>query len=298
MPSIINATTVSGVAITGDNSGNLALQTNNGNTAVTIDTSQNVGIGTSTITSSAGWTPKLVLSGTSAAAIVKGINSQEVSVGSSDGMYFDCLGATTGSNNNFIFRNSSSNSSFSASERMRITSSGEVLIGRTSSLNSESFAIRGVAGDANNYLMTMQSQATSVAVTMIAFYDGAGTFCGQVYIDTSANTTYYSTSSDYRLKENVAPMAGALAKVQQLNPVTYNWKKSGKKGQGFIAHELKEVVPECVIGEKDAVDKDGNIMPQMVDTSFLVATLTAAIQELNAKVEAQAVRIAELEGVK
>jgi hypothetical protein len=57
-------------------------------------------------------------------------------------------------------------------------------------------------------------------------------------------------------------------------------------------------VPDCVVGDKDEVDADGNIKPQGVDTSFLVATLTAAIQELNAKVDAQAVRIAELEGAK
>jgi hypothetical protein len=143
--------------------------------------------------------------------------------------------------------------------------------------------------------MTMQSQATTQSVTMIAFYDGSNTFCGQIYIDAGANVTYYATSSDYRLKENVAPMTGALAKVQQLNPVTYNWKKSGKESQGFIAHELQEVIPEAVIGEKDAVDKDGNIMPQMIDTSFLVATLTAAIQEQQQIINDLKLRIETLE---
>jgi hypothetical protein len=96
-----------------------------------IDSSGNVGIGTSTITSGAGWTPRLVLSGTSAAAVIKGANSQEVSVGSSNGMYIDCLGNTTGSNNNIIFRNTASNSTFSASERMRIDSSGNVMVAKT-----------------------------------------------------------------------------------------------------------------------------------------------------------------------
>jgi hypothetical protein len=180
-------------------------------------------------------------------------------------------------------------------ERMRIADGGSLLVGRTASINSEQFAVRGPAGDANNWLMTLQSQATSVSVTMIAFYDGSNTFCGQVYIDAGANVTYYATSSDYRLKENVAPMTGALAKVQQLNPVTYNWKKSGKESQGFIAHELKEVVPECVIGEKDAVDENGNIVPQMVDTSFLVATLTAAIQEQQQIINDLKLRIETLE---
>jgi hypothetical protein len=95
----------------------------------------------------------------------------------------------------------------------------------------------------------------------------------------------YATTSDYRLKENVAPMTGALAKVAQLKPVTYKWKSDGSAGQGFIAHELQAIVPDCVTGEKDAVDENGKPKYQGVDTSFLVATLTAAIQELKAEVD-------------
>jgi hypothetical protein len=77
----------------------------------------------------------------------------------------------------------------------------------------------------------------------------------------------------------------------QLKPVTYTWKESGKTSQGFIAHELQAIVPECVVGEKDAVDKDGNPDYQNLDTSFLVATLTAAIQELKTLVDAQSALI-------
>jgi hypothetical protein len=93
-------------------------------------------------------------------------------------------------------------------------------------------------------------------------------------------------------------MQNALATVAQLKPVTYNWKADGSDGQGFIAHELQAVVPDCVTGEKDAVDADGNPVYQGVDTSFLVATLTAAIQELKAIVDAQAVEIEALKGAK
>jgi hypothetical protein len=105
-------------------------------------------------------------------------------------------------------------------------------------------------------------------------------------ISVTSSATAYNTSSDYRLKENIQPMTGALAKVAALKPCTFNWKANGSAGQGFIAHELAEVVPDCVIGEKDAVNKDGSINPQGVDTSFLVATLTAAIQELRAEFDA------------
>jgi hypothetical protein len=90
-------------------------------------------------------------------------------------------------------------------------------------------------------------------------------------------------------------MTDALATVAALKPVTYNWKVDGSASQGFIAHELQAVVPDCVTGEKDAVDDEGKPVYQGIDTSFLVATLTASIQELKAIVDAQAARIAALE---
>ena len=64
------------------------------------------------------------------------------------------------------------------------------------------------------------------------------------------------------------------------------------KGQGFIAHELQAVVPDCVTGQKDAVDAEGKPVYQGVDTSFLVATLTAAIQELKAEVDSLKAQLA------
>jgi hypothetical protein len=120
-----------------------------------------------------------------------------------------------------------------------------------------------------------------------------GTSVGQIY--TTDTATAYVTSSDYRLKENVQPMTGALAKVTQLKPCTYTWKSSDADGQGFIAHELQEVFPDAVYGEKDGVDKDGNPDYQGIDTSFLVATLTAAIQEQQAIITDLKARIETLE---
>lgn len=115
------------------------------------------------------------------------------------------------------------------------------------------------------------------------FRNAAGTSVGNIASTVSA--TAYNTSSDYRLKENIQPMQNALATVVQLNPVTYTWKVDGSDGQGFIAHELQAIVPDAVTGEKDAVDEKGNPIYQGVDTSFLVATLTKAIQELKAEVD-------------
>jgi len=138
----------------------------------------------------------------------------------------------------------------------------------------------------------MSAGATTSFVSYLEIINGNGVIGS---ITGTSSTTTYSTSSDYRLKENIAPMTGALATVAQLKPVTYKWKTDGSNGQGFIAHELQAVVPDCVTGEKDAVDADGKPKYQGVDTSFLVATLTKAIQEQQALIESLTTRLTALE---
>jgi hypothetical protein len=145
--------------------------------------------------------------------------------------------------------------------------------------------------DAGNYLLRIKfagdsqeaiglQSSVSGSGNMLRFINSAGTTVGLV--STNNTNTTYATSSDYRLKEAVNPMMGALATVAALKPVTYKWKADGSDGQGFIAHELQAVVPDCVTGTKDAVDAEGNPQYQGIDVSFLVATLTAAIQEQQA----------------
>ena len=115
------------------------------------------------------------------------------------------------------------------------------------------------------------------------------------YIQYNASTTTYVTSSDYRLKENILPMSGALERVLQLKPCTFKWKSDGSDGQGFIAHELAEICPQAVTGQKDAMREDGEMDTQGVDTSFLVATLTAAMQEQQTLITQLTNRITALE---
>ena len=132
------------------------------------------------------------------------------------------------------------------------------------------------------------------AATTNSFISWVGGNGAQGSINGNGAGISYGSNSDYRLKENVVSITGALNKVALLNPVKFNWKVDGSDSDGFIAHELAEVFPYAVHGEKDAVDKEGNPEYQNVDTSFLVATLTAAIQELKVIVDAQAVEIAAL----
>jgi hypothetical protein len=127
----------------------------------------------------------------------------------------------------------------------------------------------------------------------LAFYFGTSAV-GSVSQNGSSAVSY-NTSSDYRLKTNVQPMTGSLARISQLKPVTYDWILDGTAGEGFIAHELAEVCPQAVTGAKDAVDKDGNPVYQGIDTSFLVGLLVGGIQEQQAVIEAQQQTITNLQ---
>ena len=135
----------------------------------------------------------------------------------------------------------------------------------------------------------MIKNGSSDVSTAITFINSSNAVNGNITVSTTA--TSYNTSSDYRLKNTVAPMTGALAKVAQLKPVTYKWNANGSSGEGFIAHELAEVCPQAVSGEKDGLDIEGNPKYQGIDTSFLVATLTAAIQEQQAIIESLKARL-------
>ena len=165
-----------------------------------------------------------------------------------------------------------------AGKTVYVDSSGNLLVGTTTLPSSGGTTGFGVEVNASRGQISLRSSVTSSSFIQ-AFYNTNG-LVGS--IQTSGSATSYVTSSDYRLKEDIVPMTGALAKVQALKPTTYKWKVDGSDGQGFIAHELAEVVPDCVSGEKDEIDSDGNPVYQGIDTSFLVATLTAAIQEQQA----------------
>jgi len=105
-------------------------------------------------------------------------------------------------------------------------------------------------------------------------------------ITTSTTSTAYNTTSDYRLKENVIPLTGAIERLQQIPVYRFNFiADPDKTVDGFLAHEAQAVVPECVTGAKDEVDADGNPVYQGIDQSKLVPLLTAALQEALAEIE-------------
>jgi hypothetical protein len=185
-------------------------------------------------------------------------------------------------------------------ERMRILSTGTLLFsGASGETTAEATGTITTYANASAPYVVHNVDAQGSGFTFNIF-KRVGTTVGNIAYNGTGVT--FTTTSDYRLKENIRPAINALDMVAKLKPRLFNWKETGEEELGFIAHEFQEEFPNAVAGEKDAVetylDDEGNeqtrIKPQGIDTSFLVATLTAAIQELNAKVEAQALEIATL----
>ncbi len=178
-------------------------------------------------------------------------------------------------------------------ERARFSAGGDFLIATTA---SEGPSRVSVVQTASNHSCYSARHTLGNGESFHRFINTTNSAVIGTITNNGNTATAYNTTSDYRLKEDVQPMTGALARVAALNPVIYKWKATGEAGEGFIAHELQEVVPHCVTGEKDAVDENGNPVYQGIDTSFLVATLTAAIQEQQAIIEQLKADVAALKG--
>jgi hypothetical protein len=341
MPSVINATTTAGVAVTGDNSGALALQTNNGTTAVTIDTSQNVGIGTTspdgklTIETVNSNTPRIRFQNSSFdgdAAISTFVSSTGTDLVLGSNTYINSSGnlarfdsAQAGS---YVYANRGGNLFFGtndtsgvATERMRITSGGYTKCSdnatyisstglyhemMTSRVDSYALRVGVTANSGGGYplqLCWVNQTNNNTTDRYLTCSDATNT---KLQIFSNGNVQNlngsYGTISDIKNKENIVDATPKLDKVIQLKVRNFNLKDDETKLKqiGFIAQEFEEIFPS-MIEESPDVDIDGNKTGEItkaIKTSVLVPILVKALQELNAKVEAQAVRIAELEGAK
>jgi hypothetical protein len=173
---------------------------------------------------------------------------------------------------------------------------GTMLLGNGTSATPSSGGVAIIpnnGGAGNSQVNIGHISGSGTGSGYLAFYYGSSPIGSISQSGTTA--VAYNTSSDYRLKTNVAPMSGALTRIANLKPVTYNWIADNLPGEGFIAHELAEVCPQAVTGEKDAVDTNGNPIYQGIDTSFLVGLLTAGIQEQQAIIDEQRTTIANLQ---
>jgi hypothetical protein len=176
-------------------------------------------------------------------------------------------------------------------ERMRLTADGLMTLSSVSQIQSSLLSLNtppatnGIGINVKtSYTGIITDNVAATAVYNFAGFMQQGVVVGSIGVSTTS--TSYNTSSDYRLKQNAKPITGALNSISALNPVSYTWKSTGERGNGFIAHELQAVIPEAVSGEKDAVNEDGTIKPQGVDYSKIVVHLVAALQELKAEFDA------------
>jgi hypothetical protein len=191
-------------------------------------------------------------------------NSQIGDIGY-DGRDTDILSIWNGLNGGILFGTN-------ASERMRITSGGNVLINATSN-----FGVGKLEITYNGQTQTaLDIKTTHTDGNNLRFFNSSGSVVGSIYSTTTV--TSYNTSSDYRLKQDLKPING-LDLVSQIKVYDYAWKVDKSRSCGVLAHELQEVIPQAVTGEKDAEQM------QSVDYSKLVPILVQAIQEQQKQIE-------------
>ena len=183
-------------------------------------------------------------------------------------------------------------------EAMRIDSSGDVFIGRTSAGNTgNGHSIRG----ADSAIFSRDASGETVQVCrndstgdLIQFRRN-GTICGEI-VNNGSTSVAYQTSSDYRLKENVTTLANGIERIKQLKPYRFNFIAEPKTiVDGFFAHEAQTVVPECASGKKDEVDENGEPVMQGIDQSKLVPLLTKALQEAISEIDTLKEKVTALE---
>ena len=161
--------------------------------------------------------------------------------------------------------------------------------------------VRGVPGpeadlqivhrrDLLHHALVIASSGNDASGYAVQFLNTSAVVVGSILC--TGTTTAYNTTSDARLKKDVAPLTGALDVVRALKPVSFLWNADGSPGRGLLASEVQEVITEGVItGERDAVDADGNVVPQMIDYSKLVPYLIGAVKELTQQVETLTARL-------
>lgn len=174
-------------------------------------------------------------------------------------------------------------------ERMRIDAEGRLLL--NASVNNVAFSS---ARSQIRYSKTGEfglhirpSDNDTGGGNPVLFQNYAGGTIGS--ISANASVVSYNTSSDYRLKTDVTYDWDATSRLKQLKPARFAWIADGDDAvpvDGFLAHEVQDVVPEAISGTKDAVDDEGNPEYQGIDQSKLVPLLVKTIQELEARITA------------
>jgi len=248
----------------------------------TVDRSLGTNIGTLVVNGSAGgglW----LSTGDSSATTSKIISTIDGSVGD---LLINQGSGVNGGNIRF---------SLNDSEKMRILSSGTLLVSTTTTSGlsngtsnyGHSFGGGQQVNATNNDTNIILNMSNGSSNPHVQFRSDGGNTGN---ISTNGSAVSYNASSDYRLKENVIPLKDGLDRLNKLNPVQFDWKKSQETDEGFIAHEVQEIVPYVVKGEKDGEEI------QTMDYGKLTPLLVKAIQEQQAQIDALQSEINLLKG--
>jgi hypothetical protein len=254
--------------------------------AMTLDASGNLGLGTTA--------PLFTLDISQAAPRIRqtaatGANSSLIQLVNTGGTAYIGLDSSSGGLTTAYSLNLLHSGAYpicfstSSTERARITSGGDLLVGATSNGGTNAKFEVDYAG---SYGAALVNTNDTSATKFYAFYNSAFGECGSIARVTTTNAVTYNTTSDYRLKTLISSITNSGDRIDALNPVEYEWKENGKRARGFFAHEFQQVYADSVTGEKDAVDKNGNPIYQAMQaaTSEVIADLVAEIKSLRARV--------------
>lgn len=217
--------------------------------------------------------------GTGVTIADNGTDTITISASGASGSYLPLSGGT-------VTGNLTTTAQLSSQGTLVATGSVAISQGRLD-INNITNSIPGTTGYIS---ITDQTAASFDAITFQAA--GVSNLSGSIQV--SGSSVAYNVSSDYRLKENVAPITGAIERVEALNPVQFNFIGQDATVDGFLAHEAQSVVPEAVTGEKDAVNADGDAIYQAIDQSKLIPVLAAALKEAIAKIKTLETEVAAL----
>ena len=223
-----------------------------------INSSGFVGIGTTSPSSYNSYGDNLVVADSAhcGISIVAGTTSQSTL------MFADGTGGTAGYRGRVGYDHNEDKMVFhtAAAERMRIKSDGEVCI--NNSFSGAHLHVKATGDSTSNWCQRYYTTASASTLYVVDFIDFEGQRNGFISANSTANTLTYNTSSDYRLKENVSYDWDATTRLKELKPARFNWirDESNTLVDGFLAHEVEDIVPEAITGKKDATETKTNVV--------------------------------------